>query len=308
MKEGTLDRTDISLLHILMRDSRASEQQMSEVLNITPRGVYLRTETLVREGVVRAMTAKPSLASLGAKSVLIYGRSRLRSMQHAMSMLSGEDSVAWIAQSTGGRFYIAIHLKKDDDIDLAVQKTADRAMIASPVAAIRELFDIAGEYNYSTLDWRIVSSMSEDPRKSMEEVAAEIDEPLRRVVGRFNRMLERNALDLSIEFDPNAISNPLCLFHMECFNKDRIVDTVQELMRRHAPSILFFNTYSNMPHMMTSLAVLQDLEELRSVMRSFEETECFDHIDASLIIRSATMGTWRDKMVAIKGRPRALPQ
>ncbi|MFA5312115.1 MAG: winged helix-turn-helix transcriptional regulator [Methanomassiliicoccales archaeon] len=302
MKDSMLERNDIGVLQVLLRDSRASEQQIAEVVNIAPRGVEVRTENMIKEGVVRSMTTKPSLSSLGATSVLVYGKCRLRSVEQAIAQLGGNESIAWIAHSTGGRFYVAIHLKKGEDVGSAVSAVERDAMMLRPAAAVRDLFDLTGTYRYSALDWRIIYSLRDDPRKDMHDVAIELGVAKAKVEERFERMLGNAVLDFSIDFDTNSISNMLCMFHIESLHPDG-TDAVEEIMTKHSPNILFFNTYSNMRHMLTATALVDDFEEVKAIMRSLQEREEFAYIEADPIISSALLRTWRDKLIMKKGNP-----
>lgn len=303
MKDSMLERNDIGVLQVLLRDSRASEQQIAEVVNIAPRGVEVRMENMVKEGVIRSMTAKPSLASLGARSVLVYGKSRLRSVEEAISHLGGNESVAWIAHSTGGRFYVALHLKKGEDIDPAVRSVERDAMMLRPTAAVRDLFDLTGPYRYSSLDWRVMHSLKDDPRKDMHDVAIELGVAEAKVVDRFEKMVVNGVLDFSIDLDTNSVSNLLCMFHVESLHPDGTESAVEEIMTKHSPNILFFNTYSNMRHMLTAMAVVEDFEEVKAIVRSLQEREEFAYIEADPIISSTQLKTWRDKLIMKKGDP-----
>jgi DNA-binding Lrp family transcriptional regulator len=301
MKDSLLERDDIGLLEVLLRDSRTSRENIAEVTGIASKDVEVRTEKMFKEKVIRSMTTKPGLNSLGAKNVLVYGKSRMRSVEQAVAQLKGNDSVAWIAQSTGGRFYISLHLKKSEDIDAAVRAVERDAMMLRPVAAIRDLIDIMGPYKYSALDWKIIFSLREDPRKDMHDVAVELGVAQGKVEARFKKMLEWGALDFSIDLDMSTFSNPLCIFHTESLDPGSAESDAEGLIKKHSPSILFFSSYSNMRQMMTATALAQDFEEVRAITRSFQELESFAYIEADPILWSVSLKTWRDKMIEKKG-------
>jgi len=301
MKDSLLEKNDVAVLVALMNDSRAAEAHIAEIVNIAPKGVGVRTDRMCDEGVIRSMTAKPSLSSLEAKSVLIYGKSRLRSVEQAVSQLGANENVAWIAQSTGGRFYVLLHLKKGANVDAVVRSVEQDAMMMRPVAAIRNTFDIYGPYKFSAMDWKIIHSMREDARKKMEDVAIELGTAQAKVEDRFERMMCSGALELSVDIDLNSVSNFLCLFHIECLSPEGPEAAVEEIIKKHAPSIMFLDTYSNMRQMMTVTAIVQDLDEVKEIMRSFQERYEFAYFEADPIVSSLTLKTWRDKMVLKKG-------
>jgi DNA-binding Lrp family transcriptional regulator len=141
MDEGRLDRPDVALLQLLLRDSRSSVAQLAEATNLSQRYIQDSIDAMVEEGIIRAFTCKPGLSAIGAKSLLIYGKSRLISLQQGIQKLGGNDSVAWIAHASGGHFYVALHLQKVGDRDPKVKEVERDAMMSHPTIADRVLFD-----------------------------------------------------------------------------------------------------------------------------------------------------------------------
>lgn len=304
MREGSLERRDVALLHVLMRDSRATEQQVCGITGMTSGEVAKRTEAMMEAGVIRSFTTKPSLTSLGAISVLVYGKSRLSTIEEAKDRLISNDRVAWAALSGAGRLYVALHLQDLKEKDAQLRKVEGEAMLIRPTAAIRDLFGSRPfAHDYDQLDWGIVRSLSKDSRKPAEDIARELGRTVEEVDGRLSRMMQDGLLDFSIDFDPNQCANPMCLFHVETIDTYALEDRVRMVMERNAPSLLFFNTYSNVPQLMTTMALPQDFEELRGIMRSLRGEGGFGYVEANPIISSCLMDTWRDKMVIKEGGP-----
>ncbi len=304
MREGSLERRDVALLHVLMRDSRATEQQVCGITGMPQEEVAQRTEAMVEAGIIRSFTTKPSLTSLGAISVLVYGKSRLSTLEEAKDHLISNDRVAWAALSGAGRLYVALHLPDPKEKDAQLRKVEGEAMLLRPTAAVRDLFvSQPGVHEYDQLEWGIVRSLSKDSRKPVEDVARELGRAVEEVDGHLRRMMQNGLLDFSIEFDPNQCANPMCLFHVETIDPYALEDRVRMVMERNAPALLFFNTYSNVRQLMTTMAIPQDFEDLRSIMRSLRGEGGFGYVEANPILSSCLMDTWRDKMVMEKGGP-----
>ena len=304
MREGNLERRDVALLHVLMRDSRATEQQICGITGMPSGEVAKRTEAMVEAGVIRSFTTKPSLTSLGAISVLVYGKSRLSTLEEAKDRLISNDRVAWAALSGAGRLYVALHLHDINEKDVQLRKVEGEAMLLRPTAAVRDLFGSQiGTHEYDQLDWGVVRSLSKDSRKPVEDVARDLGRTVEEVDGHLGRMMQNGLLDFSIEFDPNQCANPMCLFHVETIDPYALEDRVRMVMERNAPALLFFNTYSNVRQLMTTMAIPQDFEDLRSIMRSLRGEGGFGYVEANPILSSCLMDTWRDKMVMEKGGP-----
>lgn len=303
MKDGKLDRSDISLLHILLRDSRATKEQMEEASGLSADVIGSRIDAMRQAGVIRRFTTKPTLACLEARSILVWGRSRLNSLHAGIQGTIEDDRVAWLAHSTSGRFYAALHLQKGDDLAVGLGRLEGEAMMIRPSHAERDLFTPGPErFMLKPLDWRIIGALREDPGISPEDISFQIDEDGDKVSERLEQLISSGALDFSIDLDLNSVSNPLAMLHLESLEPKKVKAAAEELMREHAPSILFFNTYSNMRQLTTALVLVQDWEELMSIVRSFQERPEFPFVEVSPILSSTSIETWRDKMVRKNGR------
>jgi DNA-binding Lrp family transcriptional regulator len=302
MDEGRLDRADVALLQLLLRDSRASVAQLAEATNLSQRYIHDSIDAMVEEGIIRAFTCKPSLAAINARSILLFGRSRMSSLQQGIQKLGGNDSMAWIAHASGGRFYVALHIQKVGDRDPKVKDVERDAMMTHPTIADRVLVDEGRDrFPFNAFDHRVIRSLSRESRKDLEDVAVELDEPVGKVRAAFYRMVDANALDLSIDINPDAANNPLCIFHLEGLDPDRLEEIAVRLMERHTPSIIFFNYYSNQKILTLVMALTQDYEEMRDILHSIQEEEAIPYVEVNPILSSCNMDTWRDKMVVKKG-------
>jgi DNA-binding Lrp family transcriptional regulator len=298
MKGGALDRVDVSLIHILLRDSRATLTQMEEVTGLNQKTIEKRIKDMGQVGLLRRFTAKPSLVTLGALSVLVWGKSHLRSLHDALMAVQANDRVAWIAHSTSGRFYFALHLKDDEDIGAAVHRLESEAMLLRPTYGVRNLFGQEnGSIGLKQTDWKILGVLAEDPSLTGQEIAAKIRRKSSEVSGRLEELISAEAIDFSIDLDPNVVSNPLCLFHLESLESDRVVIAAEEMMKEHAPSILYFNTFSNLPALTTTMALGQDYEDILNITRSIQQRSEFAYLEVNPLLDSTNVETWRDKLL-----------
>ena len=302
MLDSYLERRDVALIHVLMRDSRATDQQISGITGMHVDEVAERTKGMMETGVIRSFTTKPSLVSLGAMSVIVFGKSRLSTLEEARDQLASNDRVAWVALSTGGRLYVALHLQDAKELTAQVRKVEAEAMLLRPIAAVRDLFGSQPNgHVYEQIEWDILRTLSKESRKPVEDISRELAISETEVVNYLDRLTKEGLLDFSIEFDPNQCANPMCLFHVETVEPFGLEERVRTVMERNAPALMFFNTYSNVRNLMTTMAMPQDFEDLRAIMRSLRGEGGFGYVEANPILSSCLMDTWRDKMVIEKG-------
>lgn len=297
MNDGKLDEVDVSLIHILLRDSRAAPEQLVEITGLDHNVIEERIRDMVQAGFVRRFTAKPSLVALGARSVMVWGKSRLRSLSDGLRAVQEDDRVAWIAHSTSGRFYFALHLKSDDDIHDRVTRLESEAMMLRPSFGVRNLF---GQENGSVplkqVEWKILGALAQDHTLTGEEIAPRIKKKAGDATAMLEKLISSGAVDFSVDIDPNVISNPLCLFHLESLEPDRVEAAAGELMRVHAPGILFFNTYSNMPTLTTTMLLGQDYDDILDLTRDIQQRPEFPYFEVNPLLASTNVETWRDTL------------
>ncbi len=298
MYGATLEKEDIVLLQVLMRDSRATAKQIAGITGLKVGEIPERVARMREAGVIGDLTVKPSLVSLGANSVMVVGRSRSGSLRQARPALEHNDNVAWMAMASGGMMYVALHLLDLRKMDAEVRKVASQAMMVQPKILLRDLFDPGLiRHVYTPDDLRILGAMYRDANMDLAEVSRTTGLDPGKVRSRFDEMAEKGALDFSVDFLPDRCDNLLTMLRLEVVETRGLEGKVGWLMEVNSPYLLFFNTFSSHPHTVTCMALPESLGALRSILLSFEDSGAFAHVEADLILESSLHGTWRDRMV-----------
>lgn len=296
MYGSVLERADIVLLQVLLRDSRASVAQLSEVTGIPEKDIPEMIARMREAGIIGDMTAKPSLHSLNARSVLVYGRSRLGSLYNLERALERNDNVGWMAMASGGTAYFALHLKEDADTEAEVRKAASETMMAQPRFLTRNLFDHGmGRHVYTLDDMRILKALYRDSNKDLGRVAKESGIGIRKVRERFDLMAGRGALDFAVDFFPDQCDNLLTMLRLEVVETRGLEEKVAWLMEVNAPYLMYFNTFAESQRTLMSMAIPESLGGLRAILRNFQESGAFGQVEADLLISSKIRDTWRDR-------------
>ncbi|GEM_PF-2050747 len=296
MYGSVLERSDIVLLQVLLRDSRASVSQLSEVTGLAEKDIPEMLARMREPGVIGDMTAKPSLHSLNARSVLVYGKSRMGALNDLERALERNENVGWMAVASGGMAYFALHLKEDADTDTEVRRAASETMMAQPRALTRNLFDHGlGRHVYTPDDMRILKALNRDSNKDLGQVAKESGVGIRKLRERFEMMAGRGALDFAVDFYPDHCDNLLTMLRLEVVEPRGLEEKVALLMEVNAPYLMYFNTFQESPRTVMSMAIPESMGGLRAILRSFEESGAFGQVEADLLVSSKIRDTWRDR-------------
>lgn len=296
MYGSVLEKADIVLLQVLLRDSRASASQLSEVTGIPEKDIPEMIARMREAGIVGDMTAKPSLHSLNARSVLVYGRSRMGSLYDLERALERNENVGWMAVASGGTAYFALHLRADAETEAEVRRAASEAMMAQPRSLTRNLFDHGmGRHVYTPDDMRILMALNRDSNKDLGQVAKESGIGVRKVRERFDLMAGRGALDFGVDFFPDQCGNLLTMLRLEVVESRGLEEKVAWLMEVNAPYLMYFNTFAESHRTLMSMAIPESMGGLRAILRNFQESGAFGQVEADLLIGSTIRDTWRDR-------------
>ena len=236
---------------------------------------------MVQAGFIRKFTAKPSLVSMGIRSVLVWGRSRLRSLPDGLRAVREDDRVGWAAHSTSGRFYFALHLKSEDDIGERISRLERETMMIRPTHGVRNLFgQEKGSLELGQLEWKILGALAEDHTLTGEEIAARIKKNKKDVTSILDDLISAGAIEFSVDIDPNVVSNPLCMFHLESLEPERVEVAAGELMKARAWCPLLQHL-SNIP-VLTTTTLSADYEDILDLTRSIQDWPEFPYFEVNL--------------------------
>lgn len=285
-------------MQVLLRDSRATAEQIAEVTGLRAQIVPEMIARMREAGIMGEMTAKPSLLSLNARSVLVLGKSRLGSLHALQKALERNENVGWMAMASGGMAYFALHLRGDADTDTEVRKAASETMMVQPRYLTRNLFDHGlGRHVYIPDDMRILRALYRDSNKDLGQVAKESGIGIRKVRERFDIMAMRGALDFSVDFFPDHCDNLLTMLRLEVVEPRGLEAKVAWLMEVNAPYIMYFNTFAEDQRTLMSMAIPESMGGLRAILNNFEDSGAFGQVQADLLIQSTIRDTWRDRQL-----------
>jgi DNA-binding Lrp family transcriptional regulator len=107
-----MDRADVSLCIFLMTNSRTPYHELAAKLGLSINTVHKRISAMTNSGIIRTFTAHPTLVSLGAVAVWVFGRSKTAHPGDAHLRLNADDRTNWVvANSEGGHIYVGGYLR-----------------------------------------------------------------------------------------------------------------------------------------------------------------------------------------------------
>jgi DNA-binding Lrp family transcriptional regulator len=193
-------------------------------LGLSINAIHKRIKAMTEEGIIRAYTARISIAAIRAISVWIFGRSEASPLDDVHVELRKDGSTYWVAYSGGGYIYVGGFLPGISKLEQYVAFVKKGAQIVDPTVGIgtqRANSLPFHDEKFSPLDYRIIRVLHKDARKPVSEVATELGITARTVQRRLERMVEKSLLDLSIDWYPDASNDILFRFGLESSYEQR---------------------------------------------------------------------------------------
>jgi DNA-binding Lrp family transcriptional regulator len=299
-----MDRTDVSLCLMLMANSRTPYHELAAKLGLSINAVHKRIGAMTKVGLIRAFTAHPSLAYLGAVTTWIYGRSDAARPVDAHLRLKNDDRTYWVANSGGGYIYVGGYLRDVSELDDYVAFVKREGELSDPTVGI---MPAAGMHppkeGLRPLDYQILASLSRNSRKPASDVAAEVNASAKTVHRRLEWMMEKGLVDFGIDFYPDVSNDIIALFHVESgkgFDRQEVRKTMNV---RFSHNILVDALFSNLPNLLVLFMwtnSMKQMEELREEVTKMEEVKS---VEVNVLQIGYMFETWRDHMVAKYAEP-----
>jgi DNA-binding Lrp family transcriptional regulator len=131
-----MDKTDIILCQLLLGNSRLSYRELADTLNLSVTAIHKRIQELIASGIIRKFTAKLSLFQLNALHVLIFGSSKLNSVQKLAEKLESNGLIYWLAIGGGNDLYIGAYLRDINELEILLSSVGETAQIPEPTVGI----------------------------------------------------------------------------------------------------------------------------------------------------------------------------
>jgi DNA-binding Lrp family transcriptional regulator len=300
-----MDKTDIVLCQLLLGNSRRSYRELAETLNLSGTAVHKRIQDLIESGIIRKFTAKLSIFQLGAVHVLVFGGSKLNSVQSLLGKLESNGLVYWLAVGGGNYLYIGAYLQSISELEGLVNFVKENAEIPEPTVGIttfpmlRGSVPDAGKRNLYPLDYQIIGSLEENSRKATSEVADELGVSAKTVRRRLAQMVKNRLVELSIEWYPDASNDILSVLHVY-LKPDAGKNTMNGLCQKYAPNIGFYWGFSNIPALCIAIVWTSRVKDLQSIRENLEKEAAVQSVAPNILYTGYIFKTWRDYLLEEK--------
>ena len=290
-----MDRTDISLCLFLMTNSRAPYHELAAKLGLSINAVHKRIGALVKQGVIKAFTAHPSLASLGAVSVWVYGRSDAPRPSDAHLRLRADDRTYWVANSGGSYVYVGGYLRSIAELDGYVAFVKREGGLGDPTVGIIPAMQVRQEV-LRPLDYQILAALRKNSRKPATDVAAEVNASVKSVHRRLEWMMEKGLVEFTIDWYPDASDDIVSLCHVDVDRGSDRLKLLEALRGRFSENVLVEVLFGNLPNLLVLFLWTNSMRQMEGLREGVASSEGARSVTMNVLQVGYMFDTWRDKI------------
>ncbi len=197
-----LDKTDLTILSTLARNSRSSYNIIGSEVDLTSKSVKARVKRMIHQKVIEKFVVRVNPAAFGFKVAIVLVRTGNGiNKDDVIKRVKQLGDIAYYVYHMGRTCVTALIIKKPLD-DLFIQSLNRRLMPASVVSIIA-LESRVESIVLSETDLRIIKCLLlTGARTEIADIAREVGISEKTTTRRLTRMKDANILDFSIQCSP----------------------------------------------------------------------------------------------------------
>jgi len=299
---NAMDETDIILCEMLLANSRIPYRELADKLHLSVNAVHKRIQSLQEIGVIRGFTARLSVYSLNAITVIVFGKGDSRAIADAKRRFEEAGNVYWISVASGDMIIVGAIIKGLQHLDAHIRLVNDALRFESPFVGILSAPYIADERRskpqMKKTDYQIISALRNNSRKTAAEVADELSISAKTVRRRLAWMEENRLVEFSIDWYPDASNDIMTLFQIDVEQSVEGWKIAMDLVKELAPNALFPMVFSNAPDEFFIFTWTPTVKDLSGVRERIAATNRVRKVVPNIIFYGETFDTWRDRLLA----------
>ena len=303
-----MDKIDFTICMMLMGNSRIPYRELAVTFNMSVNSIHKRIKSMVELQIIEKFVTHLSFYAFDPIPInfVMFGTSKTKNPNDLIEKLGKNENIYNVSYHSGNLFVIHAHLRDSSKLDPLVSFVRQVGQIPKlkvglhsvpPQSTFRE--SKAGQY--SKLDFFIINSLKDNSRKTVADIANEVETSTKTVRRHLNRLIEKGLVLFSINWYPDKGSETIAMIILD-LEPNAIInktDFIDELNRKYSQEILFSWTFSTLPNTIIICvwtSKMKELQELEASLRS----EKVDSISVNIGIKGILFPTWRDKYLENK--------
>ena len=298
-----MDEIDLKLALLLLRNSRMPYRKLAEKVELSVNAVHSRIQNLIDSDTIKEFTAQLSYRALeGCVIMSVDGRSENSDSEDLISKIGEDERTFRVAAASGNFLYVQALLRDFKEMNEYVERISDKAEIKEPEIFIVDMSQVGKlkDFEFSKTDYKIIHSLQHDARKSLSDVAKELNLSAKTVRRRLDEMKDKGAVSFTIKHKPTYTSDIISFFDYYVKSGHDRKKVIQKIMDEFSPNLYGFSKPVNHPKMMRSNCWTKNLNQVHEIKRNLREKDYIESVDSRLYYNSKDFDTWRDELLEEK--------
>ncbi|HEY7535942.1 MAG TPA: winged helix-turn-helix transcriptional regulator [Thermodesulfobacteriota bacterium] len=202
MRHGIPDAQDIKILQILSNEGRKSFRSIGLQINLAPKSIKTRIESLVSSGVIEKFIIIVSPSALGYEKEYLIIVGKRGEKQNVYNNLNLLGDVILEVQSLGGTSVFRLIVREESENKIQFLADALKPALVETTLA-------SGTYKtkkkLSNTDLSVLKCLIQDPRMEVAEISKKLSISSKTVARRLGAMQNNQAIKFSILINPAAL-------------------------------------------------------------------------------------------------------
>lgn len=297
-----MDEIDMSLIQEIIYNSRLPYRELADRMELSVTTVQKRVQALVDQGIIKKFTVYPSPRILPWVYISVAGQSRAESVDEVIERLGRHPNTERIAPASGDYLFVDGILRDISEVGKYVDFVVREARIADPYVSLHDRSHLFGTDidRFTNMDFRILSTLLDDSRKQVVDVAIELDVSVSTVRRRLERMERKRMIVCMIQFDPASTGDVFSVIFLTIRNGADRAEVIRKIRSKYKKNLISIWVYDTIPDLFTVNVWAKTMTEMKALREDLQEEELFKKIVPVIPYEIIYYDTWLTKFLREK--------
>lgn len=297
-----MDEIDMQLIQEITYCSRMPYRELADRMELSVTTVHKRIQAMVDQGIIKKFSVYPSPRILPWIYISIMGKSHADSVDDAIGRLSRHPSTERIAPASGDYLIIDGLLRDVSEVSRYVDFVVREARIADPCVSLHDRSYLFGTDTdrFTNMDFKILSSLLDDSRKQVVDIAIELGVSVSTVRRRLERMERKRMIVNTIQIDPASTGNVYAIFLLTIKTGADRAEVVNKIKSKYKKNLIGTWVYDTIPDLANLNVWVKTMPEMKALRENLQKEELFEKITPVVPYEVLYYDTWLTKYIREK--------
>jgi len=291
---GNIDPLDNKILQILFLNARATNREIAESIDLSVSAVHKRIKALEEDKIITRYIARPSILAINSIPMVMIGRTKV-AIDEALSELGAHDCIFGISVASGNILYISIMLRNISELQQITTFVTSTADLEDPIIGIVHEQYQENPVQLSEYELKIIKSLNQDARKSLNAVADEIGSSVKTVKKNLDTMIKEQKVNFTIQWAPLYRESFVSVLHITTSQEMDVNIHIRQLYKKYDSNMIVCVAFANVPNFILLELWTQTPRESQQIVNDLQVI--YPEVIPHILLSIHWYPNWMDAMV-----------